>query len=245
MTGRLFKGVAGERDAGWIDIKSRSVFRHVFRREVRFFIGDRKLHLGRARVFDNDNRGTGARGNLMYQPLVSAEVADHPATSMEVHHRRKRACDIGRANNVNRQIAVRATGDHTMLDLRWRSFEGVGENNRHCGSHLPGFRRRHLVQCGPRRACGEQVEKLACDRVRRSHQEIIAAFAPGYLFVELRSFPELRIRRVVVLNPKLGAGFLQESLDGRSGRDGLIRIEFGGRDLVQFAFLGVMIEITA
>jgi len=47
------------------------------------------------------------------------------------------------------------------------------------------------------------------------------------LVVKLRRFLEPGIGCEVVLNPELSARFLQEFLDGRSGRDGLLGVEFG------------------
>src|SRR5712692_11690476 len=65
------------------------------------------------------------------------------------------------------------------------------------------------------------------------------------LFVKFRRLLELGIAREVVLNPKLSASFLQEGLDGGSGCDGLLDVEFRGRDPIQLPLLRIMIEIAA
>jgi len=112
----------------------------------------------------------------MHQPLVSAEAIYYPAASVEEHHGWKGALGMGWANNVNGQIAIRTAGNYAMLDLRGRSRDGVWKEARQGCRHVPSFRGGQLVHRGPRRARGEHVEKLAGDRVRRCHPEIIAAF---------------------------------------------------------------------
>src|SRR5208282_3474159 len=56
---------------------------------------------------------------------------------------------------------------------------------------------------------------------------------------------ELGIPDQIVLNPKLSVGLLQKRFDGDAGRDGLVRIEFGGGDKLALPLLRVMIQIAA
>ena len=68
--------------------------------------------------------------------------------------------------------------------------------------------------------------------------------SPRDLLVILRGLVELGVGVDIVLDPKLSAGLLQESLDCRSGYSGLIFVELPDRKTVQFALLRIMIEIA-
>ena len=64
------------------------------------------------------------------------------------------------------------------------------------------------------------------------------------LIVKLGSLLDFRHRGKVVLDPELGAGFLQKRFD-RSSRGGRLRgIEFRGWDLIELSFLGIVIEVA-
>ena len=76
----------------------------------------------------------------MHQAGVRAEIANHPATTMEEHHGRKWSCKTWRPNDVNRQFAIRTARDYEMLNLRRRRFEGFSKSGAHPDSHVPGFR---------------------------------------------------------------------------------------------------------
>lgn len=63
--------------------------------------------------------------------------------------------------------------------------------------------------------------------------------------VELGGLFEFRIAGCVMLDPELRARFFQERFDGGSRGDGLLDIEFGGGQAIEFALFGIVVQVAA
>ncbi|MNG98757.1 hypothetical protein D3C79_579090 [compost metagenome] len=69
----------------------------------------RVVRLRRRGVVDIDRHCSGADHQVADQPLVSREVAQHPAAAMEEHEHRQLTLDLGRAHDLQ--------GDRLAIDL--------------------------------------------------------------------------------------------------------------------------------